>query len=68
MNKFGPSKGEVKFRIAVSVMGLALMAVAVATHGIPDGPAFVEVIGLGGVFFGGTLVLSVRRLIRGDHS
>jgi hypothetical protein len=64
MNKFGPTRGELKFRIVVSILGLAFMGFAIWHRGIPDGPALVEVVGLAGVFFGGTLVLSVRRLIQ----
>lgn len=48
----------------MSILGLAFMGFAVWYRGIPDGPALVEVVGLAGVFFGGTLVLSVRRLIQ----
>lgn len=62
MNKFGPTVGELRFRIAVSLAGLALLGFAVWYRGIPEGPALVEVVGLGAVFFGGTLILSVRRL------
>jgi xanthosine utilization system XapX-like protein len=64
MNKYGPTRGELKFRIVVSMLGLAFMGFAVWYRGIPDGPALVEVVGLAGVFFGGTLVLSVRRLMK----
>lgn len=63
MHKYGPTRGELQFRIAVSILGLAFMGAGVWYRGIPQGPALVEVVGLGTVFFGGTLVLSVRRLI-----
>lgn len=63
-SKYGPSRGELKFRIAISVAGLALMGAAIGTRGVPSGPALFEVVGLATVFFGGTLVLSVRRLIQ----
>jgi hypothetical protein len=64
MNKYGPTRAELKFRIVVSILGLAFMGFAVWYRGVPDGPALVEVVGLAGVFFGGTLILSLRRLIQ----
>ncbi len=63
MNKYGPTRGELTLRIVVSILGLGFMGAAIWVRGIPEGPALVEVVGLAGVFFGGTLVLSVRRLI-----
>lgn len=68
MSKYGPTVGELRFRIAVSVAGLAFMGFAVWYRGIPRGPALVEVVGLATLFFGGTLVLSVRRLIAARKS
>lgn len=64
MNKYGPTRGELQFRIVVSILGLCLMGFALWYRGVPDGPALVEVVGLASVFFGGTLILSVRRLIK----
>lgn len=66
-NQFGPTRGELLFRTAVSGFGLALLAVALILRGIPDGPALVEVVGVGAVFFGGTLAVSVWKLVRKDH-
>ena len=67
MNRFGPSRGELKFRAAVSVAGLALLGVALAVRGLPSGPAIVEVVGLAGLMFGGSLVHSVWKLWKRDH-
>ena len=64
MNKYGPTRAELKFRIVVSIFGLGFMLFAIWYRGIPDGPALVEVVGLASVFFGGPLILSVRRLIQ----
>ncbi len=63
--KYGPTRGELWFRLAVSLGGLALMAVAVTLHGV-RGIAWVEIVGLGGVFFGGTAVWTILRLMRGN--
>lgn len=64
MNRFGPSRGEWWFRLAFSVAGLALLSALLAIRGLPEGPGLVEVVGLAGAFFGGTLVLSIRALWR----
>jgi hypothetical protein len=61
--KFGPSRGELWFRLAVSVFGLGLMIAAVTLRDI-RGIAWVEVVGLASVFFGGTAVWAVVKLIR----
>lgn len=68
MNKFGPSKKELKFRLYVSIGGLAFMAAAVAYRGMPQGPAMFETLGIAGVFFGGTFLWTLRKLIRKDYS
>jgi hypothetical protein len=65
--RFGPTRGELQFRAAFSVFGLALLTYALAHRGLPEGPALIEVLGLAGLMFGGTLFLSVRKLIRRDH-
>lgn len=62
MNRFGPSRGELKFRLVVSCAGLCLMMAALFLRGIPTGPAFVEVVGIAGLFFGGTAVWTLCRL------
>ena len=64
MNKFGPSRGEIIFRLVFSLAGLGLLAVALLIHGIPRGPALVETVGLAGLFFGGTAIWSIRKLLR----
>ncbi len=62
MQDYGPSRGELWFRIAIAVLGLCLIAYVVGVRGVPSGPALVEVVGFGGLFFGGTLYFAVRRL------
>jgi xanthosine utilization system XapX-like protein len=62
--KYGPTRGELKFRLIFSVAGLALTLVALFAHGVPSAPALVEVLGIAGIFFGGTAAWSARRLLR----
>ena len=65
--RFGPTRGELWFRLGFSLAGLVLLAVAVAVRGFPAGPAMVEVGGIAGVFLGGTAVWAARRLILRLH-
>lgn len=60
----GPGRRELWFRLIFSLFGLALLAVAVAVRGIANAPALVEVIGIAGLFFGGTAVWTATRLWR----
>jgi hypothetical protein len=62
MSRFGPTRGELRFRLWVSIAGLGLMAVALFSRGVPSGPAFVEVVGMAGLFFGGTAIWTLRQL------
>ena len=68
VNKFGPSREEVKFRMRFSIGGLALLLGAIAYRGIPSGPAMFEVIVIAGTFFGGTLIWSISKLRSIDQS
>jgi succinate-acetate transporter protein len=63
--KYGPSQGELKLRLGISIFGLGLMAVALLTRGF-GGIAAVEVVLIAGTFFGGTAVWSARALLRKD--
>jgi xanthosine utilization system XapX-like protein len=65
--KFGPTRGELQFRAVVSVFGLGLMGVALWVRGIPSGPGLIEVVGLAGLMFGGSLVHAVWKLLKRDH-
>ena len=61
----GPPRGELWVRLAVSLAGLAMMLAALVVRGVPEGPALVEVVGIAGLFFGGSAVWCARRLWRG---
>jgi hypothetical protein len=68
MKKFGPSKSELKFRVGVGVFGLAMLGGALAYRGLPSSAGGWEAIIIAGLFFGGTLVWTIRKLRRGDYS
>ncbi|WP_430465680.1 hypothetical protein [Tabrizicola sp.] len=55
------------FRSVVSVLGLAFVGFLLWRRGVPDGPALIEVVGVALAFFGGTLALSVWRLVKRNH-
>jgi hypothetical protein len=58
----GPSRGEHKIRLAISLAGLAVMAATLAIQGVGNAAAMVEVIGIAGLFIGASAVLSARHL------
>jgi hypothetical protein len=62
--KYGPSRGEYWIRLVISLAGLGLLAMAIALRGWPEGPGLVEVVGFGGLFFGGSAVMALRALLR----
>ena len=61
-NKYGPTRGELWFRLVAGCIGLVLLTAAVTARGLPSGPALVEVVGIGGIFFGGTVGWSAWKL------
>jgi len=67
MKHFGPTRGELKFRLAFSAFGLAALGFAVAYRGFPSGPAMVEVIAIAGSFFGGSAIWTIWKLFKRDH-
>jgi hypothetical protein len=67
MRKFGPSRGEILFRLWASVAGLVLLAGALLLRGLPGGPAMFEIVAIAGAFFGGTLIWSLRILRKSRH-
>jgi hypothetical protein len=61
-NKYGPTRGELWFRLCTGLLGLLFLTAAITWRGIPSGPALVEVLGFGGLFFGGTVIWSAWKL------
>jgi hypothetical protein len=62
-----PKRGELLFRFWFSLAGLVLVGVAVVARGIANSAALVEVIGIAGLFFGGTAVWTGLKLLK-QHS
>ncbi len=67
MSQFGPSRGELKIRLAISAAGLALMLFALLFRGLPTSAGGWEAIAIAALFFGGSFVWTLRKLIRRDH-
>lgn len=64
MSRFGPTKGEQKLRLAISLGGLVFMIAAYASRGI-SGIASLEIAIIGGAFFGGSALWSAWQLRKG---
>lgn len=67
MKKYGPTRGDLIFRLVFSLCGLGLLAVVLLLRGLPTGPAGVETIGMAVLFFGGTLIWTALRLVRKNY-
>ena len=65
MAKYGPSKREHQLRLAVSVVGLCLVAIAIWRMEA-FGPAAFEALVIGGAFMGGSAVWSGLKLCKKD--
>ena len=64
-DRYGPSRGEIKLRLAISLGGLAMLIGAYAFNGI-GGIASLEIAIIGTAFFGGSAVWCLRKLTRKD--
>ena len=64
---YGPTCGELWFRVLVSLAGLALVGAMLAVRGLPTGPGLVEALGIPLVLFGGTILWCGRKLVTRDH-
>ena len=62
--KYGPTRGEYWLRLAISLGGLGMIVAVVALQGLPEGPGLVEVVGIAGLFFGGSAIMALRGLWR----
>ena len=67
-NKYGPTRSDLIFRLGFSVAGLTLTGTALLYRGLPTGPGGWEAIGIATLFFGGTLIWTLRKLIHRYHS
>lgn len=67
MSRFGPTRGELKLRLAISVVGLLLLTGAYLFNGI-SGIASLEIAIIGTAFFGGSAIWSARRLWKGEDA
>lgn len=63
MAGFGPSRAELRLRLGISLAGLAAVGAVLALAPV-EGLAWVEVVGIAGLFFGGSAALSALRLWR----
>lgn len=63
MSHFGPTRGELIFRLCFSLAGLVLMIAAILYRGI-SGIAALEIVGIAGAFFGGTAIWTIRQLLK----
>ena len=63
--RYGPTRGDLWFRLLASLAGLGFLGGAVAFRGIV-GMAGAEIIVLSGIFFGGTAVWAGLRLWKGS--
>jgi hypothetical protein len=65
--RYGPSRGELWFWLWASLFCLGLMVFALFYHGLPGGPALIELVGLPVLLFGYLGTRSIKRLIRREH-
>ena len=65
--RYGPTRGELKFWLVVSIAGLAFMTFAFVYRGLPQSAALVELVGLPLVVFCYLGGRSVKRLILQEH-
>lgn len=68
MSKYGPGKGELQFRLVFSALGLVLLVAALFFRGIPQGAAMFEIVVIASVFFGGTFVWTLKKLLQRGYT
>ncbi len=67
MSKFSPTRSDLRFRLAFSAAGLIMLVAALVFRGLPTTAGGWEAIGLATVFFAGTLVWTLRKLLRKEY-
>lgn len=67
MNKYGPTRSDLKFRLGFSLCGLGMLVGAIAYRGWPQGAGGWEAVGIAALFFGGTTLWTARKLLKRDH-
>ncbi|MEL7166623.1 MAG: hypothetical protein AAFY52_10790 [Pseudomonadota bacterium] len=67
MNKYGPTRSELKTRLGISIAGLALMIGGLLYRGLPTGIGGWEAVVIATLFFGGTTLWTLKKLIRREH-
>lgn len=65
--KFGPTRGELRFRLILSGAGLVAVIAALLFRGLPTSAGGWEAIGIATLFFGGTFLYTLRKLVQRDH-
>jgi len=60
--KYGPDRKELYVRLALCGVGLALLVAALVLRGVPNGPAFFEVIVVGGGFLVASVIWCLIKL------
>ncbi len=64
MSKFGPTRGELKFRLGVGVFVCGLLVVAAIVKGVPTGLVGIELFVFCGAFGLGSIIWSIWKLMR----
>ena len=66
MNHFGPTRGEILFRLTVSLLALVMLAVAVSLRGIPGDTTIAQALGLAAIFLASSTYWNLRAMRRLD--
>jgi len=64
MSKFGPSRGELKFRLCMGLLICGLLVAALFVHGVPRGLVGVELFVFAGAFGVGSVLWSLWKLYK----
>ena len=64
MNHFDPDRGELKFRLTVSVVGFLLLVLGVALRGMPGEPVNAQIVAITGAFLAASAGVTLWRMRR----